>query len=332
MFEHALRKKEKQGFRTILARLSGRAPASRPRIAAELSDGALRIIGFRGHAPLLINAVETIPLPREFYKGGAVKDEATFSILLRHGLKRFGAHTVYAVGVLPEEKVFSRIIQKTVGEVATLDQLIDKALPIPRADLIVAAKEVVPLSRQITHQDFNVWAVEKNFFESYRATLATANVAATDFVPESVAIVAALFPQLESYDATLVIVPRETKTTMLIFAGRAVHISTALFSVAHIASAPGLVKDFVDAVGRAIAFYRDRVLHEHGASREVNRLIVAGKLGEEIETRLSFNTQLKIEYPDTLSSVHFASEALRKEMEEHTGDFLPLLGAAFLGK
>ncbi|MFN7088807.1 MAG: hypothetical protein ACK4NX_03275, partial [Candidatus Paceibacteria bacterium] len=266
MFENALKKEKRtKGFARLWHRFFLK-PIPMPRVVLELSDSELKILGFRKNGTLKIDFAKILNLPKEVYADGIVKDANTFSMLLRQDFKSNVPKNISAIAIIPEEKVFSKIIQQRFGEVHTLNDLVRQALPLPKEEMVFAIKEIVPLSRQITHKDFNVWAVEKNYFESYRDVLKIAGIEPVDFIPESLGIISAIFPKRETSDACLVVVPEVNKITLLIFAGRAVHVSKTIFGLDHVKVAPGLVGEFIDAVKEAIIYYRDRVLHEHGAS------------------------------------------------------------------
>jgi len=301
-------------------------PALAPRVVIELSEGEAKTIGFKRERSLLVDLVETINLTADVYAKGEFKDEWSLGVLLKHLVRNASPRQVGALAIVPEEMIFTKIVQVKFGEIHTLENLVRQFLPLPWNEMVVTAKEIVPLSRQLTHKDFNVWAVERIYLESYQRALEAGAMAVLDFLPESLATVTALFPKGESFDASLIVVPQAKKIIILIFAGRAVHFSETLPGLEQLSRDPALEGMVVESVQEAIAFYRDKVLHEHGASSVVNRILVVGNLGENLEARLSLNSQLKVEHPDISSSFKFSSDFLKTKINENAAEFLPLLG------
>jgi hypothetical protein len=328
MFSKVLKKEAgRKGLASLFRRIMRRAP-SMPRLALELSFRKAKALGFKQNKALTIDFLESAIVPSDAYDGREIKDSETLSLLIKHLVKKADSGTAGALLIIPEEMVFSRIIQLKTGEVRPLEKAVLEALPLPVEDVALETKEIVPLSRQITHKDINLWAAEKEYLTSLKDIFESSGVQILDFLPESLAIVSTLFPKMETADACLILVPQEEKTMMLIFAGRAVHFSNILPSLQSASYTPQSEKEFVGTVREAIAFYRDKVLHEHGASSEVNKILVIGSLAKELESRLSLNTQLKIEHPDILEQFHFSKEDLKKITFESRAEFSCLLGAA----
>lgn len=326
MFIKALEKKGREGGFLGVLHLILRRPPPPARVAVALSGNEAKMLSFGKGKLLPVSFLGTLELPPEVYEAGTVKDREGLVVLLEHLLKTLGRKRVGAVVILPEEKVFTKIIQVKTGEIHSLDSLAGKMLPLPEDAMVVTAREVIPLSRQITHKDYNLWAVEKVYLEAHRYTFLSSGIVPVEFLPESLAIVEALFPQRESWDAPLILVPKKKKVTLLIFAGRAVHFSETLFG--ELSQDKALHDELVNSVSEAITFYRDKVLHEHGASSVVNRILVIGRLGEALEARLAFTTQMKIEHPDIFGQFQFANDEAKKIVQERPGEWIPLLGGA----
>lgn len=208
-----------------------------------------------------------------------------------------------SVAIIPEEQVFYKIVSLAAG--ADFDSTISgavAALPLRKDEAIWEYAEIQPLAAEPGHKDFAFWAVSRKYLEDCGKILRSAGIRVADFLPEAVGIVKAVFPLFETSDAVLILAVSASRSTLTAFAGRAIHFAGAVpvGSKALEAGDREAEDSFVSEILQATLWYKNRALHEHGASHSINKIVFLGKVPESVINRVALNTQLRVESPDIL--------------------------------
>jgi len=253
----------------------------------------------------------------------------TYRTLIRQLLDKSPKISRECIAMIPEEELHYRIIslpkERDIKE--AIEELMP-ALPFEAGDAVYAYEEIRPLAGSITHSDYGLWVASKKYLESYRNILESGDLSVRDFFPETRGIIEVLFAEKETMDANLILTVSETRSVFSIFAGRAIHFSGVLpFGTASL-SAPGEEADrFIAEVAQATAFYKNRVLHEHGAQHHINRILLIGELPKYLSDRIALHSQIRVETPDIWAGI-FAADAQTSEIiSRKPAELVPLLGA-----
>ncbi|MBI1975251.1 MAG: hypothetical protein HYS57_02745 [Parcubacteria group bacterium] len=260
--------------------------------------------------------MERVGLPPEVMQKNEIKDVEAASFFVRQLTKKFPRVTA-TVGVIPEEEIFRRSIQIPFEENAheVVMGALPELLPLPPEEMVWEWRIVPPFSPiRVGHQDVEIVALPHPYLLAYYDTMLRAKLSPVNFLPEALGALKLIFPSFESPDASLVVFADRYRTVLVVFAGHAIHVTSVLAYGEHDFSGQGL-DALLEEIKRIVAFYRHRVMHEHGASSEVNRIIVFGDIDEEVRTRIAFNTQIRLEH----FNVWAGGVAT---------DFVPLIGVA----
>jgi hypothetical protein len=202
--------------------------------------------------------------------------------------------------VIPEEEIFYKIISvpANVDKDAAFKEAIASS-PFQPEDAVLEYAEIKPIAAEPGHKDFAFWIVTRKYLENCRKILETVGLSIQDFLPENFSLVRLLFPSVETNDAALIIAVWPERSVFIAFAGRAIHFSGTLpFGRKSLEGAEDETKDrFLSEIVQAILYYKNRVLHEHGASHHINRILILGSLPDSLLERVALNTQLHVETP-----------------------------------
>jgi hypothetical protein len=231
------------------------------------------------------------------------------------GKKLFGS-APKCLAIVPEEEVFYRLVSvsATQDAAAALREAV-AALTLGTEDTIWEYTEIRPLAAESSHRDFAVWATSRRYLADYQKTMRLSGIEVVDFMPESMGLVKAIFPSLETSDAALIIAASDGRTVFTVFAGRAIHLSGVLpFGAKALGGGNEESEDrFLSEMLQAILWYKNRAFHEHGARHDINRIFLIGSAPDRMVERIAFNTRLHVDTPDVLRGAHAA--------------FAPLIGA-----
>lgn len=230
--------------------------------------------------------------------------------------KKIGERAGESVAIIPEEKVFYKILSVPDGtEVSSAIQESLVILPFHKDEAVWEYAEIQPLAAEPGHKDFAFWAAPRKYLEDYNKLMQSSGIRIVDFLPEATGIAKAVIPSLETSDAILIVAITEKGSTLAIFAGRAIHFS-AVLSLGGKELESGRIEledQFLSEILQATFWYKNRALHEHGASHSINRIVFLGKVPESVISRVALNIQLRVETPDVLQGA--------------SAEFVPLIGA-----
>jgi len=221
----------------------------------------------------------------------------------------------FVVASLPEEKSFFRLIQlpkMKKEEVANAIRWeIEANIPLPAEDLLYDYEIIEPVGGDFDHFDIMITAFPRDIVDSYVRALKQSGFNPLALEVESQAIVRAVIPQLREYSARIIVEMGRTRTSLILFAGGAIVFTTTLElggltfeeNIAKVlsvspAEALNIKRDtglnrkaydgkifmalepalsvLADEVKKAIDYYQDRVKHAHGASPEINEVLLTG--------------------------------------------------------
>lgn len=224
--------------------------------------------------------------------------------------------TPECVAIVPEEELFYKILSfpNNADVTSALKEAVVN-LPFRQEDIIWEHEPIVPLVAVPDHNDFALWAVSREYLKNCRKTLQSAGIRIVDFLPEPIGLVKTIFPSFETTDAVLIISISSARIIFAIFAGRAIHLSGVLpFGGKTLGSGDSETETrFLSEVSQSVFWYKNRALHEHGASHNINKIFLLGTAPEHVKDRIALNVQLRVDTPDVLVGADAA--------------FAPLIGA-----
>ena len=274
-----------------------------------------------------INFADLIFVEDLIDKDGLVKDKELFKFFLKESFKKANIKIKNILGITPEEETFYKIFslssdfEKEKNKEGKIHSLITLDFE-PVFDI----KEFKPVFRYDSHYDYSLWAINKNYLESYYELLKSLGVSLEKFEPENKMIVKALFRTFGTLDAVLIISISAERTVLIVFGGRGIHISTYLQFGLNSFSKNEKHNEFIEELEKIVLFYNTKSYHEHGASPVVNRIFLIGDLPEVLNQRIGANLKIEIEKPNIPYFIEFENDKIKEMINNHKSDFLPLIG------
>mgnify|MGYP001597581477 FL=1 len=261
--------------------------------------------------------------------------------LSREG-RAFGSSFV-AVSI-PEEKSFLRVIQipkvKLEEVSGAIRWEIEANIPLAPEDLIYDHEVIVPLEDHLDHYDVVITAYPKVVVESYVRVLKKTGLKIFSLELESQAVVRALIANLREKKSRIIVDFGRNRTGFIIFAGGAMILTstigvggsaledniTTVLKVSReeairLKKEVGLNKKekngevfsallpvmaiLADELKRVAEYYRNHTLHTHGATKDVDEVLLVG--GDAnlwgLDTYLSSILQIQVKVADPWASV-----------------------------
>ncbi|MEK7075096.1 MAG: type IV pilus assembly protein PilM, partial [Patescibacteria group bacterium] len=221
----------------------------------------------------------------------------------------------FVVLSLPEEKSFIRAVQiprvKSEDVANAVRWEIENQIPLPFEEIIYDYEVIKSPDDNQDHIDVIITAFPRNILNAYIRAVKGAGLEPYAIELESQSVVRACLPQLNNSEATIVVDMGRTRTSFVIFAqGSILHTSTiemggSMFEqyiikqlsigtkeAAQIKINIGLDKSqrngevftalapaitiIGDELTRAISYYRTHATHAHGATPQIERILLSG--------------------------------------------------------
>ena len=245
---------------------------------------------------------------------------------------------------IPEEKSFLRVIQipkvKLEEVSGAIRWEIEANIPLAPEDLIYDHEVIVPLEDHLDHYDVVITAYPKVVVESYVRVLKKTGLKIFSLELESQAVVRALIANLREKKSRIIVDFGRNRTGFIIFAGGAM-ILTSTIGVGGSALEDNITKilkvnreeairlkkevglnkkekngevfsallpvmaTLADELKRVAEYYRNHTLHTHGATKDVDEVLLVG--GDAnlwgLDTYLSSILQIQVKVADPWASV-----------------------------
>jgi hypothetical protein len=249
--------------------------------------------------------------------------------LIKKVISNYIKSPIECVVVIPEEEVVYKVVSAKNEEDpqnAILSSILE--LFFSPKDFLYHYDKIQPIKPDISHSDYSVWVVTREYLEKCKKIFEEAGVYIKDIIPENLATIEMVFPQKETPDANLIINVSRTRITFLIFAGRAIYFSGVLpFGSSNIFNGSGNEEKFIFEILQILDFYKNRVFHEHGASSVINRILLVGDIPKELISRISANTQIHIETSEIWNVISGDTPKISEIIQARDASIIPLLGA-----
>jgi type IV pilus assembly protein PilM len=168
-------------------------------------------------------------------KGGEVKDEKRLAEIIREAVKKVKGErlkTKYVIASLPEEKAFLQVIRMPKMPEEDLKSAVvyqaESYIPLPIEEVYLDSKIVPPVYDHLDHFDVLMAALPKKTVDPYLSSLKSAGLQPLTFEIESIAIARALIKDEAIPYPVLIIDLGATRTSFIIFAGRAVRFTSSI--------------------------------------------------------------------------------------------------------
>lgn len=265
---------------------------------------------------LEIESFGELEVPEGAIANGEIKDGGAVSKILASWFSREKRilNTKFAAASLPEEKSFVRLVQLPKIAPQEIDNAlrweIEGNIPLPLEEMLYDYEVIEPLEDHLDHLDIVVTAFPKTIINAYLELLAGAGLRPFALELESHAFVRACALGRERSSVLLIDIGRIRTNLTMHTAGSVVFTSTLPFGgylledvLGHTlgltalqarvikieaglrkkeqegkifaALAPSIAA-LADEIRRAIDYYQNHMSHTHGASRTINRIILAG--------------------------------------------------------
>lgn len=251
----------------------------------------------------------------------------------------------FVVLSLPEEKSFIRAVQiprvKTEDVANAIRWEIENQIPLPLEEVTYDYEVIESPDNNQDHLDVIITAFPRNILSAYIRAIKGAGLEPYAIELESQSVIRACAPQLNGSEAVIVVDIGRTRTSFVIFArGAILHTSTieaggSMFEqhiikqlaisaeeAAQIKINIGLDKTqrngevFValapvitiigDELVRAMSYYRTHATHAHGATSNIERILISGGDGNlrGLDTYLTGVLRIPVERADPFSVMH----------------------------
>lgn len=226
-----------------------------------------------------------------------------------------GLKSSAVVASLPEEKSFLRLIQIPKIKMEEIKNAIrweiETNIPLPPDQLTYDYEVIEPLEDHLDHYDVLIVAFPKQVIESYARTLRRAGLEPMALELESQAIVRATVDDPRSRPAKIIVDMGRSRTSFIIFAGGAINFTSTIElgggileenivrelkvspeEAGRIKRETGLnrkehegkvfsalapaIAVLADELRKTINYYRTHSLHRHGATVEIESLLLTG--------------------------------------------------------
>lgn len=287
-----------------------------PIAGLDISDLTVKYLKFKSLDKIEIENFGEINIPAGIIEQGEIKKEKRFSEFLREnfGTKDHKLYTNFVAVSLPEEKSFVRVLQLPKIKKDELQNAIrweiETNIPLPSEELIYDYEIVKTLKENTDHFDVVITAFPRSIVNSYVRALKAANLRPIILELESQAIVRAVIPDYNSPSAKIIIDMGRTRTSLILFAGAIIFTKTIEIGGSTIeknisktlgvdaqeafeikkklgihknayegrlfASLIPVISVLSDEIKLIMDFYRNYTAHRHGASKEVESVLLCG--------------------------------------------------------
>ncbi len=277
----------------------------------------LKICGLKWQdGAISVSFLKTIKLPEALYdfRTASILDGKKIRDLLKAekgGLSRKLA-AKKSVIILPQECVFSKLVGVGSENEAEIKEAVGQIV-FGQEGEAARWRRILPIDgKDMDHLDVYFEAIDGNSAKLfYECALKGLGLIPVLFLSEAEAVVSYFFPSCESKDANLIIKVDENRVLFIIFAGRAIQ-----FTATDFIGAKDFEKNkediavFVEKTNNIVDFYKNQILHEHGASSLINRIILLCpfELKDLLADRLALNVKLKIELAGIDKTVEFPKD------------------------
>ncbi len=195
----------------------------------DISDLSLKIVKLKKEAKTLdLVSFGEMPIELGILKEGEIRKEKELTALIKKGLDKVRGEklkTNYVIASLPEEKAFLEVIQMPKMSREDLKSAViyeaENYIPLPIEDVYLDSQVILPISNHLDHQDVLIAALPKKTVDSYLNCLKGAGLQPLALEIESLAIARALIKDGVSNYPILLIDLGATRTSFIIFSGRA---------------------------------------------------------------------------------------------------------------
>ena len=202
----------------------------------DISDLSLKIIKLKKRGNFFtLSSYGKEEIEPGLIKGGEIKDEKKLAEILRESIKKVRGKklkTNYVVASLPEEKAFLQVIQMPRLCQEDLKSAViyeaENYIPTPIEEVYLDYQIVPPVYNHLDHFDILIAALPKKTIDPYLSSLKLAGLEPKVLEIESLAIARALIKNGITTQPILLIDLGATRTSFIIFSGRALRFTTSI--------------------------------------------------------------------------------------------------------
>ncbi|MGB9609093.1 MAG: hypothetical protein ACPL3E_01815 [Minisyncoccia bacterium] len=274
-----------------------------------------------------IKAVDFIFVENLLVKINDVTIKNSLIFLIQEFIKKNLINPKLTIGIIPEEKVFYKLIslEKNINPPADLEKNILKNISEVNTQKYSFYFEKI--YKNLNYDDYSVWITEKNYLTQLNEFLNLANLNIIGFEPESKLITKAILPYLNQKESYLIINILKEKTVFVILANHIIYFSGILnLGKIHLEnSLKETLNKFLEEINRLLYFYTISN-YPHKPSFKINKIVFFGDANPDFVSLISLNTKLKIESPKFWENLKFKNEFIKQTILENKTEFLPLIG------
>ena len=205
-----------------------------PVIGFDISDQSIKYLAFSSHNGFAFDFFGELEVADGIIVNGEIKHEEDLTRTLASWLSKNKKRmpSFFVVASLPEEKSFLRLIQipkmKREDVKNAIKWEIEGNIPLPIGELIYDYEVIEPLDESADHFDVVLTAFPKIIVESYVRTLRAATLQPYALELESQAVIRSILPQLDTTLTSVVVDVGRTRTTFILFNGRAIVLTATI--------------------------------------------------------------------------------------------------------
>ncbi|MBL7155499.1 MAG: type IV pilus assembly protein PilM [Candidatus Portnoybacteria bacterium] len=201
----------------------------KPTLGLDLSDLSLKIIQLKRKKQglPLVNFVKE-DIPAGFIKGGEIKKEKELIVILKEALKKIKGEFSQRKQVicnLPEEKVFTRVIQLPLMKEEELGQAVkwetEAHIPLSIDEVYLDWQIIERPNNHLDHYNIMIAAAPRFLVDSYLSFLRKSGLKPIALEPESVAVVRSLIKP-DDFTPTIIVDIGASGTNFVIFSTSAI--------------------------------------------------------------------------------------------------------------
>ena len=303
----------------------------------DLSDRSLKIVQFKKWKDqLFLSSFIKKDIPGGIVNGGIIQDEKELISILKGALKEIKGDSLTSKRVvcnLPEEKVFTRVIQLPLMKEEEIAQAIqweaEAHIPISASEAYIDWQVIEPIINHLDHIDILIAAAPRDLVNSYLSFLKNSGLQPIALEPESVAVVRSLIKPGD-HKPTIIVDLGATGTNFVIFSARAIRF-TAHTDVSGQLLGDTIAKDLkisekeahqlkikvgldetvkkgevyhtlkplidklVKQINEYIGFYYDNIDHVHAPEKKIGQVLLCG--GDSLLINLPSYLEQKLKIP-----------------------------------
>ncbi len=303
----------------------------------DLSDRSLKIVQFKKQKDqLFLSSFIKKNIPIGVVQGGIIRNEKELISILKGALNEIKGNPLTNKRVvcnLPEEKVFTRVIQLPLMKEEEIAQAIqweaEAHIPMGIDEVYMDWQVIEPVVNHLNHVDILIAAAPRDLVNSYLSFLKNSGLQPIALEPESVAVVRSLIKPGD-HKPTIIVDLGTTGTNFVIFSARAIrftshtHISGRLFEdiiakdlkiskkEAHqlkikvgldetkkkgrvYRTLKPLIDKLVQQINEYLDFYYDNIDHVHASEKKIGQVLLCG--GDSLLINLPSYLEQKLKIP-----------------------------------